>query len=94
MCRDQGMVLLAVVGRRYVALPVHLGDVARIAFACACMAGIVSLLPDWGGLPELILKAGIGAVTYGAVAVLLDIADAKKRLHEMAGRFARKAEAT
>lgn len=89
-----GMVLLAVVGRRYVALPVHLGDMVRIALACGCMAAVVSLLPDWGGLPELVLKAVLGAVTYGAVAVLLDIADAKKRLHEIAGRFGRKAEAT
>lgn len=84
-----GLVLLALVGRRYIALPVPLGDIARIGFACACMAGFVSLLPAWGGAAELAFKAVLGAVAYGVIALLLNIADARTRLHQFVARVRR-----
>jgi O-antigen/teichoic acid export membrane protein len=74
------MVLLAVIGRRYVALPVPLADVAKVAAGCAVMAAVVLVLPDWGGVAELALKAVMGGISYGCVALLLDIAGARQRL--------------
>jgi O-antigen/teichoic acid export membrane protein len=80
------MVLLAVIGRRYVALPVPLADIAKVAAGCAFMALIVLLLPDWGGFAELALKALLGGLAYGCVALLLDIAGAKQRLADIIAR--------
>jgi O-antigen/teichoic acid export membrane protein len=82
-----GLVLLAVVGRRYIALPIPLEDIAKVGFACGCMALFVSLLPDWGGVGELVFKAALGAAVYGLVALLLDIANAKSRLSDILGRL-------
>lgn len=82
-----GIVLLALAGRRYVALPVPVGITVRIALACLVMAGVVSLVPAWGGLPELAVKAALGAVAYGLSALILDIADTRTRLQHLAQRL-------
>jgi O-antigen/teichoic acid export membrane protein len=88
-----GLVLLAVVGRRYIALPIPLDDIAKVGFACGCMALFVALLPAWGGVAELAFKAALGAAVYGLVALLLDIADAKSRLAALVGRLSARAGA-
>lgn len=85
-----GMVLLAWVGRRYVKLPIPLGETGKIVFACACMAGIVLALPDIGGFLEIVLKASLGGVTYVCVALLLNLADARTRLNSLSEKFARR----
>jgi hypothetical protein len=41
------------------------------------MALAVVLLPALGGAVELFLKAGVGALVYGALALILDIAGAR-----------------
>jgi O-antigen/teichoic acid export membrane protein len=84
-----GMMVLALVGRRYVKLPVPLGETAKIGFACLCMAGVVVLLPDFGGFFEIVAKASLGGVTYICVALLLNLANARTRLSALTGRFAR-----
>lgn len=81
------VLVLAVVGRRYVKLPIPIGATLKIAAACAAMAGIVLALPDWGGMAELVTKAGLGAIAYGCVALLLDVAGARTRAEAMVARF-------
>jgi O-antigen/teichoic acid export membrane protein len=75
-----GMLLLAFIGRRYVALPVPFDDIAKVATGCAAMAAIVLALPDWGGVAELLVKAGAGGLAYACVALLLDVAGLKTHL--------------
>jgi O-antigen/teichoic acid export membrane protein len=82
-----GMILLAVIGRRYVKLPIPLLETGKIAFACACMAAIVWIAPDVGGFFEIMLKATLGGITYLSVALLLDLANARTRLNGLLQRF-------
>jgi O-antigen/teichoic acid export membrane protein len=78
-----GMVMLALIGRRYVKLPIPLLETAKIALACAGMAAIVMALPDLGGIVEIALKASLGGLTYGCLALLLNVAKARSRLNDM-----------
>jgi O-antigen/teichoic acid export membrane protein len=86
-----GMVLLALVGRRHVRLPVPPVETARIAFACLVMAGVVQMAPAPGGFLEVLVKATMGAIAYGCVALLLDVAKARGRLQDALARVTRKA---
>jgi O-antigen/teichoic acid export membrane protein len=78
-----GMALLILVGRRYVKLPVPLGETLKIILACGCMATAVLTLPDVGGFLEIMLKASLGGVTYLCIAMLLNVAKVRTRLHGM-----------
>jgi O-antigen/teichoic acid export membrane protein len=89
-----GMVVLALVGRRYVKLPVPIIETSKIAFACACMAAIVLALPDLGGFLEIIVKAGLGAIVYLCVALFLNLANARTRINAIFERFARRGAQT
>lgn len=62
------------IGRRAMPLPIPWSTLARCVVACAAMATAVLLLPSPGGILELALKAGVGALVYGLVAFALDIA--------------------
>ncbi len=84
------LVLLAGVGRRHVRLAWPWTDTLKIAAACLVMAGLVRALPIWGGLAELMLKAGAGATTYATALVLLDVGGARARLaNRLRSRLAR-----
>jgi O-antigen/teichoic acid export membrane protein len=85
-----GMVLLALVGRRHIALPVPFWETAKIAFACAVMAGVVYFAPSPGGFVEIIIKAVMGAIAYGCSAVLLNLADARSKLNGIMERIGKK----
>lgn len=61
-------------GRRAIALPLPWDAIWRSALATAGMAAVVSLLPAWGGVVELMLKATAGAFTYGLLAWVLNAA--------------------
>jgi O-antigen/teichoic acid export membrane protein len=78
-----GMVLLAFIGRRYVKLPIPFGETAKIVVACACMAAVVMSLPAFGGIVEVLVKAGLGGTTYLCVALLLNLADLRGRLNTL-----------
>jgi O-antigen/teichoic acid export membrane protein len=84
-----GMVLLAIVGRRYISLPIPIVETIKIALACAVMAGVVYSVPSPGGFLEIIIKATLGAVAYGSAAVLLNLADARTRLDCLLARFSK-----
>lgn len=76
-CYVLGVVLLAAFGRRHVRLPIPALDLAKILVSCVAMVGAVQLIPAIGGLPELLLKAGIGGVTYGFLVIALNAAGAR-----------------
>lgn len=67
-----GTIASRLLGRSLVLLPIPWSDVARCGLACGAMAAAVWALPAWGGLSELILKAGVGAAVYAAAVWLLD----------------------
>jgi O-antigen/teichoic acid export membrane protein len=69
-----GTLFLALVGRRLLALPLALGDLARTLLAAAAMIPFVLAVPAWSGFAELLTKAMIGALAYAAAALLLNIA--------------------
>lgn len=89
MAYGVGMVLLAVIGRRYVKLPIPILETAKIGFACGCMAIIVVFLPDYGGIVEVLVKATLGGLTYGCVALALNLADARSRLNRLLTRISK-----
>jgi hypothetical protein len=53
------------------------------------MAITVRLLPSLGGLPELLLKAAAGAITYGLATLVFDAAGARSALQQFVARRAR-----
>lgn len=67
-------------------LPVPWAAAARIGLACLAMAAAVLSLPALGGLPELILKAGVGALAFGVAAAALDAGGCRRLLRTVARR--------
>ena len=61
-------------GRKIVAMPIPWNALVRCGLACLAMTAAVLPLPALGGVPELILKAGVGAVVYAVVALALNAA--------------------
>lgn len=78
-----GVLLLGIVGRRHVALPIPLGEIAKTVIAALAMWPVIAALPDWGSWPELILKAAAGALTYMCVALALNAGDARNMLQSL-----------
>jgi O-antigen/teichoic acid export membrane protein len=74
------LVLLAVVGRKQAKLSWPLDAFARVGLACAAMAPAVLAVPHLGGLPELVLKAGIGACVYMLAILILDAGGVRTQL--------------
>lgn len=69
-----GMLATMLIGRRVMALPIPWESLARCGVATGLMAMAVSRLPAIGGLGELILDAGVGAIVYAAAALTLNAA--------------------
>ncbi|MCR9269217.1 MAG: lipopolysaccharide biosynthesis protein [Henriciella sp.] len=69
--------VLALAGRRLIALPMPLADLFKICVAAAAMAPVIWLIPAWGSWPELIVKVAVGAGVYGLMAFLLDAGGAR-----------------
>jgi len=86
VCYATGVLLLALAGRRHVALPVPVGDLARIGLAALAMWPVVWMIPDLGGWPELLLKAGAGALAYAAAALVLDAGGARTIVRDRLGK--------
>lgn len=90
-----GFVLAVVIGRRFYPLPIPFKATLEIGFACICMAGAVLVLPDLSHLPDfiaLIIKAGIGATTYGAVCMLLNAANSRTFIKNLLKKRSLKAQ--
>lgn len=93
VCYVTGILLLALAGRRHVALPLPVGDAARIGVAALAMWPVVWALPDPGGWPELFLKAGAGAFTYLLVSLVLDAGGARTIMRERLGKSGKRTSA-
>ena len=68
-----GAIASFTLGRRALALPFPTSTLARAGVASLAMALAVSQVPAYGGAVELLLKATVGAVVYGALAAALDV---------------------
>ena len=69
-----GLLASVGLGRGVMAMPVPWEALLRCAAATAVMALVVHRLPAVGGLAELMLKAGVGALVYAAGALTLNAA--------------------
>jgi O-antigen/teichoic acid export membrane protein len=67
-----GMVASYVLGRRCLKLPIPWEAMGGAGAATALMALVIAVLPDWGGFPELFLKAGVGAAVYAAAVLAIN----------------------
>lgn len=81
------LVLLAVVGRRHVALPVPIGDIVRTGLACLVMWPVVNIVPEIGGWAELLAKAVVGSVVYTSLVFMLDVAGIRQTVIMQARRL-------
>jgi O-antigen/teichoic acid export membrane protein len=75
-----GAVVAWALGRRACPLPIPCDVLAKAGGASLVMAACVWALPTTGGLLELVLKAGVGATVYGALALGLDVAGLRGKL--------------
>jgi len=82
-------------GLKTLRLPVPFLELGKIAFSVAVMMTLLAAMPNWGGLPELLLKSLLGALTYAALAWLLDLNGVRAPASRILGRLrARMAGAT
>ena len=77
-----GLVSSVLLGRRAIALPIPWATLAKVAVATGGMALAVLSTPAFGGVAELMAKAAVGAVVYGALVFTLDAAGARARAAE------------
>lgn len=83
-----GLLIFIFLGRRLLPLPIPFRVLAQAGGACAVMALIVSLIPNLGAgaLVQLLVEAAIGALVYGAAALVLDIAGCREWLRNLRNR--------
>ena len=79
------------VGTRVLRLPLPWLTVIRCGLSAWGMALAVHYTPAIGGAAELLLKAGVGAVAYGLLVLLLDGAGARSRAAALLGSRLRRA---
>jgi O-antigen/teichoic acid export membrane protein len=72
-----GMIASYTLGRSALPLPIPWTTLAQGGAATAAMVVIVLRLPSFGGIWELGLKAGVGAMVYGGVALALNAGGAR-----------------
>ncbi len=75
-----GFVLAIAVGRKFYPLPLPIRATFEIGFGCLCMAATILALPNMSQMPDfvvLIIKAAIGATTYGVVSMAINAANSR-----------------
>lgn len=75
-----GAVAAWILGRRACPLPIPWDVLAKAGGASIAMAACVSALPSPGGVLELALKAGAGALVYGLIVLGLDVGGLRGKL--------------
>ena len=85
------LVIIAVVGRKFIPLPLPFRTIGLTSVACLIMAVAVHILPSWGGLPELLLKAIVGGAAYAIAVIALNAGGARELVQQIMGRFPTKA---
>lgn len=68
---------LALLGRRYVPLPLPAGDIIKSIGAVAAMTCAVLVVPAFGGWFEVLAKAAAGGAVYSLFAIALDTSGAR-----------------
>ncbi len=81
------VIIMAIIGRKFVPLPIPYRAIGLTSLACLMMAAVVHILPSWGGLPELILKALVGGIVYIISAVALNAGGARDLVQQVTGRY-------
>lgn len=67
--------------RRYLRIHVAIADMGKVVLACAAMAMVlIALAPNAGNWLRLVVGVAVGAISYGAFALLLDVADSRHRV--------------
>lgn len=85
-----GMVLSAIIGRRYFPLPLPYNAAAKTLVACAVMGGGILVFPwpaNWPALVLLFAQAGLGAALYGLAAFALNLANCREFLSSIIERL-------
>ncbi|WP_019962126.1 lipopolysaccharide biosynthesis protein [Woodsholea maritima] len=72
-----GLVICALVGHRIFPLPLPWADIAKAGMASLAMAASLYALPPLEGLIALILPVALGGLVYGALALILNIAQCR-----------------
>jgi O-antigen/teichoic acid export membrane protein len=83
-----GAIAAWTLGRRGCPLPIPWGVLAKAGVACVAMAAGVSLVPAFGGVLELALKAATGAAIYGVIVLGLDVGGLRAKLSVLIRRRA------
>lgn len=78
-----GMLLLAIIGRRYLKLSIPIKDTLQITVSCMIMIASVIYLPKLGGFLELCLKASVGGLAYIACAYYFNISGIRGRINQV-----------
>ncbi|QGZ94782.1 lipopolysaccharide biosynthesis protein [Terricaulis silvestris] len=74
-----GTILLALIGRRLIALPMSWRLLAKVSAATALMSAAVIATPAYPGLFGLVVKVSVGAAAYLAAAIALNILGVRVR---------------
>lgn len=74
-----GAVMLAVIGKRLIALPLPLGALARIMVATAFMGAVLAMLGPANTTFSLVTHVLLGAFAYAIAAIALNIFNARTR---------------
>jgi O-antigen/teichoic acid export membrane protein len=84
-----GAALLALAGRRLIALPLPVGHIVRVSAATALMATVILSLQVSQDIAGLGLTALAGVLSYGAAAIALDILGSRSGALSLAQRISR-----
>lgn len=78
-----GLIASALIGRRVLPLPIPWRTLLTCGLCCGIMALALWPLPSIGGLPEVLLDAGIGAVVYALSIILFDAGDVRSLIKRL-----------
>jgi len=77
------LIVSSVLGRRLFRLSLPIGELAKVALACALMAMALFLVRDLTGIAGLVIQVALGASVYGTAACALDVAGLRQGLWAM-----------
>jgi O-antigen/teichoic acid export membrane protein len=80
------VILLGLVGRKYVTLNLPIKDTLQIAIACLAMWPVIYFVPAFGGWAELLAKTIAGGTIYSLMVVGLDVAGARNFIRQVSTR--------
>lgn len=83
-----GAIAACLLGRRAQPLPIPWMTLLQAGGACVLMVLAILALPSPGGILELFIKAGVGAIIYGGVVLGLNIDGLRGKLSTLARRKA------